>query len=49
MVKIEPLMDTRPDKIPEDSKFPLEFDHDEVCRSNIHDKTYWVVAMKPLT
>ena len=44
MVKIETLLDTRPDEIPNYSQFFLEFDHEKLARSNIHDKTYWVVA-----
>ena len=46
MVRIEVILDTRPDDILEDSKFLLEFDHGKLCRSNIHDKAYWVVSME---
>ena len=46
MVKIENLLETRPDEVPTESKFLLEFDHGKLARSNIHDQTYWVVAME---
>ena len=46
MVKIESLLDTRPDEVPAESKFLLEFDHEDLARSNIHDQTYWVVTME---
>ena len=48
MVKIKTLLDTRPDKIPKDSQFLREFDHEKRERSNIHDKMYCVVAMEAL-
>ena len=48
MIKIETLLDTRPDKISEDSKFLLEFDHENLCSSNIHDKTYYVLVIQPV-
>ena len=44
MVKIETLLDTRPDEVSMESKFLLEFDHGRVARSNMHNQTYWVVA-----
>ena len=44
MIKIETLLDTRQEKVPEDSKFLLKFNHGKLCRSNIHDKTYGAVA-----
>ena len=40
MVKMETLLDTRPDEIPEDSKFLLEFDHRHLKRFNTYDKPY---------
>ena len=46
MIKIETLLDTRQEKVPEDSKFLLKFNHGKLCRSNINDKTYWFVAME---
>ena len=46
MVKIETLLNTRPNEIPEDSQYLLEFDHGRLERSNIHRKTHWVVAME---
>ena len=39
-------MDTRSDKIPVNRKVLLEFNHGKLCRSNIYDKTHWVVAME---
>ena len=44
IVKIKTLLDTRPDEIPKDSQFLLKFVHGKLARSNIHDKTYWIVA-----
>ena len=44
MVKIETLLDTRPDEIPKESQFLLEFNHGNLAQSNIHAKTYWVVT-----
>jgi len=46
MAKIENLLESRPDEVPTESKFRLEFDHGKLARSNIHDQTYWVVAME---
>ena len=46
MVKIKTLLGTRPDEILKDSQFLLEINHRKLARSNIHDKTYWVVAME---
>ena len=46
MVKIETLLDTRPDEVPMESKFLLEFDHGKLEQFNLHDQTYWVVAME---
>ena len=46
MVKIKTLLDTRPDEIPKDSQFLLEFDHGKLAQCNIHDKTYWFVTME---
>ena len=46
MVKIETLLDTRPDEVPTESKFLLEFDHGKLARSNMHNQTYWVVAIE---
>ena len=44
MREIENLWDTDVDDIPEDSRFLLEMDYDSVVQSDIHNKTYWVVA-----
>ena len=46
MVKVENLLETRPDEVPTESKLLLEFDHGKLARSSIHDQTYWVVAME---
>ena len=46
MAEIYDLLDTNPDKIPEGSKFLLEFDLGKLGQSTLDDKTYWVVAMK---
>jgi hypothetical protein len=46
MTNIEILLDTRPDKIPEDRKFLLESDHDKLCRSSIYTETQWMGAME---
>ena len=46
MVKIETLLDTRPDEVPTESKFLLELDHGKLAQPNINDQTYWVVAME---
>ena len=44
--EIERLMDTRPDEIPTESKFLLEFDYDRLQSSNVELQQYWVLAMK---
>ena len=44
--KIEMLQDTRPDEVPIERKFLLEFDHRKLVQSNMHNQTYWVVAME---
>ena len=44
MVKIDQLRETDIDDIPESSRFLLEMDYDNLMKSNIHNKTYWVVA-----
>ena len=46
MVKIETLLDTRPNEVPTESKFLLKFDHEKLARSKIHDQTYLVVTME---
>ena len=46
MIKIETLLDTRPDEVPTEIKFLLEFDHGKLALSTIHNHTYWVVAME---
>ena len=46
MVKIEHLLETRPDEVHTESNSPLGFDHGKLAQSNIHDHTYWVVAME---
>ena len=44
MVKIDQLRETDIDDIPVSSRFLLEMDYDNLMKSNIHNKTYWVVA-----
>ena len=39
-VKIDMLLDIKPDEIPMDSQSLLEFNHRKLVQSNIHDKTY---------
>ena len=46
LVKTESLLDTRPDKVPAESNFLLELDHEKLSQSNINDQIYWVVAME---
>ena len=46
MVKTETVLDTRLDEVPTERKFLLEFDHEKLARSNMHDQTCWVVAME---
>ena len=46
MVEIETLLDTRSDEILKEGQFLLEFDHAKLARSNIYDKTYWLVEME---
>ena len=44
MEKIDQLRETDVDDVPEGSRFLLEMDYDNLMKSSIHDKTYWVVA-----
>ena len=44
MGKIDQRRETDIDYIPEDSIFLLEMDYDNLMKSSIHNKTYWVVA-----
>ena len=44
MVKIDTLRETEVDDVPESSRFLLEMDYDKLMLSDIHNKTYWVVA-----
>ena len=44
MEKIENLWETDIDDIAEGSRFLLEIDYDNLMQSDIHNKTYWVVA-----
>jgi hypothetical protein len=44
MIKIETLLGTRPNEIPKESQFLLDFDHGKLTRSNIHNKTYCVLS-----
>ena len=44
MDKIETLRETAVDNIPEGSRFLLEMDYESLMHSDIHSKTYWVVA-----
>ena len=46
MEKIDQLGQTNAGEIPEGSRFLLEMDYDNLMKSNIHNKTYWVVAME---
>ena len=46
MEKIDQLGKTDVDEIPESSRFLLEMDYNNLMKSNIHNKTYWVVAME---
>ena len=49
MVKIETLLDTKPDEIAKESQFVLKCDHGKcwkLAQYNIHNKMYWVVAME---
>ena len=46
MTKIDQLGQTNVNEIPESSRFLLEMDYDNLMKSNIHNKTYWVVAME---
>ena len=46
MVKIDTMRETEADDVPESSKFLLEMDYDKLMSSDIHNKTYWVVAME---
>ena len=42
MEKIDQLSETDVDDVPEGSRFLLEMDYDNLMKSNIHNKTYWV-------
>ena len=44
MVKIENLLETRPDEVPTGSKILLEFDHGKLAQSNMQDETYWAMS-----
>ena len=44
MVRIDQLRETDIGNIPESSRFLLEIDYDNLIKSSIHNKTYWVVA-----
>ena len=44
MDKIETLRETEVDNVPESSRFLLEMDYESLMHSDIHSKTYWVVA-----
>ena len=44
MEKIDQLRETDVDDVPEGSRFLLEMDYDNLMKSSIHDRTYWVVA-----
>ena len=46
MESIDQLGETNVDEVPEGSIFLLEVDYDNLMKSNIHNKTYWVVAME---
>ena len=40
MVKIETVLNIRPEETPKESQFLLEFDHGKLAQSNMHNKTY---------
>jgi hypothetical protein len=44
MERIYQLSETDVDDVPEGSRFLLEMDYDNLIKSNIHNKTYWVAA-----
>ena len=44
MVKIDQLRETDIDDIRESSRFLLEMNYDNLMKSSIHNKTYWVVV-----
>ena len=44
MAEIDKLRETEVDNVPESSRFLLEMDYDKLMLSDIHNKTYWVVA-----
>ena len=44
MDKIETLRETAVDSVPEGSRFLLEMDYESLMHSDIHSKTYWMVA-----
>ena len=46
MERIDQLGETTVEEDPEGSRFLLEMDYDNLMKSNIHNKTYWVVAME---
>ena len=46
MERIDQLGETNVDEVPEGSRFLLKMDYDNLMKSNIHNKTYWVVAME---
>ena len=44
MDKIDTLKETDVDDVPDNSRFLLEMDYNKLMQSDIHNKTYWVVA-----
>ena len=46
MKEIESLMDTRPEDVPSESRFLLEFDYDKLQQSHLENQQYWVLAIK---
>ena len=42
--KVDKLRETDIDDIPGSSRFLLEMNYGNLMKSNIHNKTYWVVA-----
>ena len=46
MERIDQLGETNVDEVPEGSRFLLKMDYDNLMKSSIHNKTYWVVAME---
>ena len=46
---IDEYAETRPEEVPEDSRFLLEFDFEKLNTSSFENQQYWVIAMKAAT